>query len=64
MPNPWAQALIHSLIVTFVTSTPLQFYQTLQLRQSGEGVVTGISWRDDNGTPSFGSSYKVTDLYR
>jgi hypothetical protein len=64
MSNPWAQALVHSLIATFVTCTPLESYQTLRPRQTGEGVVTGISWRDDNGTPSTKFGYKGTDLYR
>jgi hypothetical protein len=54
MPNPWTlQALVHSLLATFVTCTPVETDRTVRPRQNGEGVVSGISWRDANGTMKY-----------
>jgi hypothetical protein len=51
MLNLWAlQTLLQLLLTPFVTCTPVETQQTLQHRDSAEGIVSGIEWRDESGT--------------
>lgn len=51
MPTIWAVLSLSSLLFApFTKIKPVEATQEMQARQSGEGVVAGISWRDENGT--------------
>jgi tyrosinase len=41
---------IQLLLASVTVGTPLQSDQRLQNRQSNESIVTGVGWRDGNGT--------------
>ncbi|KAF1911531.1 hypothetical protein BDU57DRAFT_461208 [Ampelomyces quisqualis] len=50
MRNLWTLgSVIYAIVATIVTCTPVEHYDTLKSRQSSEGVVAGIAWRDENG---------------
>jgi hypothetical protein len=53
MPKPWTFRSLLCLLLVSVTARGHVIYNkpepTLQRRQSNPSVVTGITWRDENG---------------